>query len=285
PFASLLPAGFVDVAALLLLNGGVDGAIDRLKGGAALLLQADHTPQTERQAKELRQQAEHLPIAEVVVAAQDGDGGGRARAKGAGRYIGGPLGRNQGAAGEAADRMVVVGSDIGADHGQFPHILGADGTGVVAHVGQRTLAGGAGIWIVIAHLVDLIGVRRGTVMPRMARLSPRLPPAGHTRGARGCGRRIGRGRLGRVLGMRLEPGFKIGDALVERGVGLLELGDLLLLEVDGQEAGTDESTHAGWRCRPIGSRQTCWWCILIHRYSILGTTTAVNHPVRSSSTT
>ena len=58
--------------------------------------------------------------------------------------------------------------------------------------------------------------------------------------------------------MLVEPGFKIGDALLERGVGLLEVGDLLLLEVDGQEAGTDEGTHGGWRCRPIGSSQTCW---------------------------
>jgi hypothetical protein len=84
PFAGPLPAGFVNVAALLLLDGGVNGAIDRRQGRAAALLQGDHTPQTERQAKEIRQQAGDVPIAEVVVTVQDGDHSGSAWAKGAG---------------------------------------------------------------------------------------------------------------------------------------------------------------------------------------------------------
>lgn len=54
-------------------------------------------------------------------------------------------------------------------------MLGADGIGVVAHVRQRTRAGGAGIRIVIAHMVDVSGVRLGTVMLRMAKLGPRRP--------------------------------------------------------------------------------------------------------------
>lgn len=45
--------------------------------------------------------------------------------------------------------------------------------------------------------------------------------------------------------MLVEPGFKVGYALLEFGGGLLELSDLLLLEPDGQEAGTDEGRHGG----------------------------------------
>ena len=53
-------------------------------------------------------------------------------------------------------------------------------------------------------------------------------------------------------------GFEIGHPLLECGVGRLNLGDLLLLEMDGEEAGADEGTHGGRRGGPIGVRNPCW---------------------------
>ena len=54
--------------------------------------------------------------------------------------------------------------------------------------------------------------------------------------------------------MLVEAGFEVSYALLEHGVGLLELGNLLLLEPDGQQAGADEGPHSGWRGCPIGIR-------------------------------
>ena len=84
--------------------------------------------------------------------------------------------------------------------------------------------------------------------------------------------------------MLAEASFEVGNALLECDVSLLELGNLLLLELDGEQAGADEGAHRGRRGGPIGVPNSCWWRISIHSQSIPAVTQAVNHPCGPSST-
>jgi hypothetical protein len=81
PLAGFFPAGLVDVAAVGLLSGRVDGVIDGCQGGAALLLQGHYAPEADGQSKEIVQQARQHAITEMVVAMQNRDGGGGAWAR------------------------------------------------------------------------------------------------------------------------------------------------------------------------------------------------------------
>jgi hypothetical protein len=119
--------------------------------------------------------------------------------------------------------MIVVGGNLWAEERQIPHILDLHRTSILAPVRQRNLAGRADRRIVVTHLVDMIGVRVGAVMARMARLAAGLPPAGHPYWARRRGGRIGRRWFGRILRMLVEARFQVSQALAEIGVHLLEL--------------------------------------------------------------
>jgi hypothetical protein len=171
--------------------------------------------------------------------------------------------------------MVVVGGNLRANHRQLPHILGADGAGIAAHVGQRTLAGGAGIRIVLTHMVNLIGGGIGAVMTRMTGLTTRLPPALSVRRAWGCGGWVGRRGFGRVLRMLAEAGFEVRHSLLQRRVGLLELGQLLLLERDDREERSEELPHRQWGGGPALGKNPSWWRLQIHRRSMRGVGAAV----------
>ena len=120
--------------------------------------------------------------------------------------------------------MIVVGGDMGAHERKLPHVLGLHRAGVAAHVRQRTLAGGAGVRIVLTHSVNMIGGGIGAVMARMTGLATRLAPTWDARRAWRCLWWVRRRRLGGVLRMLIETGLEIRHSLLERGVGLLELG-------------------------------------------------------------
>jgi hypothetical protein len=229
PFPGFFPAGFVDVAAVLLLDGAVDGVIDGRAGRAAGLLQPDHAAQADGEPKEIRQQPRHGPIAEVIVAVQDRDGGGGARAKGAGGHVARSVGRDQVAAAGAADGMIVVGGDIGLQDRYLPHVLGAHGAGIPPHGRQRTMAGGADRGIVVAHLINMIRIRVGAVVAGMARLAAGLAPTGNPRGAWWCGWWIGRRRFGRVLGVLIQASREVRNLRLELVDLRLLLGQLPLV--------------------------------------------------------
>jgi hypothetical protein len=97
--------------------------------------------------------------------------------------------------------MIVVGGDLRAHDGQLPYILRPQRARIAMDILQRYLAARAGLRIMIAAVVNVIGVGMGAVMRRMARLAAGLPPAWHARGAWGCLWRVGRRRFGRVLGV------------------------------------------------------------------------------------
>jgi hypothetical protein len=65
----------------------VDSVIDRCQGGAALLLHGNHAPEADGQGKEVVQQPRQHAITEMVVAMQNRDGSGGARAKGTGQHL------------------------------------------------------------------------------------------------------------------------------------------------------------------------------------------------------
>src|SRR5262245_63002042 len=121
-------------------------------------------------------------------------------------------------------------------------------------------------------------------MAHMAFLPARVAAPRDFGRARRCSGRIGRWRFRGVVRMLTKAGFKLGNALLKCGGRVLELGNLLLLEVDSEQAGADEGAHRGRRGGPIAVRDSCWWRIGIHSQSIPALTQAVNHPCGASST-
>ena len=75
--------------------------------------------------------------------------------------------------------------------------------------------------------------------------------------------------------MLVEPRIEIADALAELRVLLLELRDLLLLECDDGQHGTEELPHRQWGCGPVLGANTRWWRLQIHGRSMLGVGAAV----------
>ena len=275
PVPGFLPARFIDIAPVGLLDGGMDGIVDRGQGRAARLLQRDHAPQADREGKEVVQQPGHRAMTEVVVAMQQGHGRGGARAKRAGRYVRRARRRDEIATPRAADRMIVVGDNLRAHDGQLPHILGLDRAGILAPIRQRTLAGRAGLRIVVAGVVKVIRVGSGTVVGGMPGLTTGLSPTRHPRGAWGCGWRVGRWRFGRVLRMLGQAGFEVGNTHLEVGKLLLLVSKLLLLlRQNGQER-TDELAYRARRGRPVVWGETSRWRVAIHAASMPGVGVAV----------
>jgi hypothetical protein len=275
PVAGFLPARFVDVAAVLVVDGGVNRVIDGCQCGAPGLLQGNHAPQADRQSKEIVQQPRHGSITEVVVAVQDGHGRGGARSKGTRRHIGRSFRRDQGATAAAADGMILVGRNLRTYDGDLPHVLDLDGAGVVAHIRQRVVAGRASIGIVIAHMVNMIRVGRGALVARMPGLAAGLPSAFPAHGARWRRWRIGRWRFGRVLRMLIEPRFEVGHPLLKICVLLLEVRKLLLLECEDCQQRVEELSHRQWSGGPILGANPSWWRLQIHRRSMRGIGAAV----------
>jgi hypothetical protein len=76
----------------------------------------------------------------------------------------------------------------------------------------------------VLHDIDLVGLRLGTFMPLVPRLSALGAPTRHPR--RTGWRRwwVGRWRFGRILGMLVEAGGKLGHLGLEIGQLLLLLG-------------------------------------------------------------
>ena len=192
---------------------------------------------------------------------QNGDGGGRARAKGTRGYVGRSISGNEAAAAGAADRMIVVRGDFRAHDRDIPHELGLDGAGIPAQGRQRVTAGRADLRIMIPHLIDLIGVGVGALMARMARLAAGLPSAGHARRARRCRGWVGRGRFGRVLGMLLQTGGEISHLRVE-------VHQLLLLLIHHRQHGTNEVPHGQGGSGPGVGRNTSRWWRVVHAPSM-----------------
>lgn len=151
--------------------------------------------------------------------------------------------------------MLVVGGDLGPHNRQLPHVLGLHGAGILP-AGESCLTGRTGRRVVVAERVDVVGIRGGALVARMARLATSLTP---TRGARGAGwgrGRIGGGRLGGVLGMLLEPRAQLADLLFQRN-DPRQGGLMLQLEILHD---LHQSTHDGrdtGRClRSVSFRDT-----------------------------
>ena len=85
-------------------------------------------------------------------------------------------------------------------------------------------------------------------------------------------RRIGRWRLGRVLGVLVKAGFQIANPLPERGTLLLALGGN---GAQGAQGVLYERGCSG----PFVRRNTRWWQRrIIHRESMQPSSHPVNHP-------
>ena len=181
------------------------------------------------------QQRWSFAIADRVAAMQHGHRRSRLRAKAAGWHVRGRLGADQIATAWATHGMIVVGRDVRADLGQLPHVLRTHSTSIPQHAVQHGLAGGTAVGMMVAHRVDMVGVRRVSVMFGMPRLPTFGASAGRTCRARRRRGRIGGGRFGRVLGMLIEPRFEVGEALTKSRILLLKLHDhLLVLSQNGE---------------------------------------------------
>jgi hypothetical protein len=166
--------------------------------------------------------------------------------------------------------MILVGCNLRAHDGEFPHILKLDGTGVAAHVQERVVADRAGIGIVIAHMVDLIRLGGGALVARMSGLAAGLGPTFPAQGAQWRGGWVGRRRFGRVLGMLIEPGFQVGHAGVQLGNLLLLVGNLLLLIRQNAHQGLHALADRQRCSRPVvwGDTDTSRWQVEIHAASM-----------------
>ena len=278
-FASFLPTRFVDIAAIVLLDGAVDLVIDRGQGGTPRLLQPDHAAEADGQAKAIMQQARQRPITEVILTVQDGDGGSRAWAKGTGGHLGRPLGRDEVAAPWAADGMLVVRGDLRTYDRQLPYILRPHRACIALDILQRYLAARAGFRVMIVAVVNVIGVGIGTVMRRMPRLTAGLPPAWHARRTWGCRWRVGRWRFGRVLGVLVELRFEHRDAGLEVGDLLLLVGNQLLLLCQNVQERANKLSHGRWGGSPVVWRDASGWHSSVHSTSMpeIGTLVKERH--------
>src|SRR5262245_31753899 len=75
--------------------------------------------------------------------------------------------------------------------------------------------------------------------------------------------------------MLLEAGFQLSHSLVQIGIFLLELRELLLLERDKRQQRSEELPHGWWGGGPILGKNTTWWRLQIHRRSMRGVEAAV----------
>lgn len=99
--------------------------------------------------------------------------------------------------------------------------------------------------------IDMVGVRLRTVVSFVSRLASFGTPARNT-GRAGWRRwRVGGRRFGRVLGMLVEPGFKLGELR-------LELSELLLLLGHNRQQSHKGVLDEGGRRSPVIGRDTLW---------------------------
>ena len=104
------------------------------------------------------------------------------------------------------------------DLGQFGDLMD-QGVGVVAGESMTTAATGGRL--AVERLADLLGRDQGAPGLAMPGLSAALLPAGRSRGLALHADRIGRGGLGRVGGVELEPGLEVTEPVLKAGEPLL----------------------------------------------------------------
>ncbi len=98
--------------------------------------------------------------------------------------------------------------DEGLDLGQFGDLMDQR-FGIVAN--EPLAATAAGNRLAVERLADLLGRHQVAVELAMPGLAAAFLPPGRSRGFTLHSNRIGRGRLGRVGGVELEPRFEVTD--------------------------------------------------------------------------
>ena len=118
------------------------------------------------------------------------------------------------------------------------------------------------------HGIDMVGIRRASLVPLMPRLATAGTAAWRARGAGWGGGWIARWRFRGVLGLLAYARLEIGHARVE-------LGELLLLLAEYREQCADEVPNGDGGQAPFLNGNPRWWCLVIHADSMRGMSAVV----------
>ena len=214
----LPPRRLVDVRRLGVVDRDRQFVGGGFEDGGRLPLQLGDHPGGDREREHVGGDLADLPLAEPIGPREHRQYGPEVGAEAPGGHALWQFAAGRRATGGTAQAVEPILVNDRLDPGQFGDLMD-QGFGVVA--GEFMTTAAAGVRLALEGLADLLGWYQGSPCLAMSRLPTAFLLAGRGRGSPLHPDRVGRGGLGRVGGVELEPRFQVEDSSFEIGDPLL----------------------------------------------------------------